>query len=47
MKALDPDIRRRLISVAQTLETCGKHGIPIDFRLLASDIRAAIGEPSK
>jgi hypothetical protein len=39
---VDPDVLRRLKSVATTLETCGKHGIPIDFALLASDIRAAI-----
>jgi hypothetical protein len=39
---VDPDVIRRLKSVATTLETCGKHGIPIDFALLASDIRAAI-----
>lgn len=38
----DPDVFRRLASVATTLETCGKHGIPIDFALLAHDIRAAL-----
>jgi hypothetical protein len=39
---LKPDVRRRLESVAKTLETCGKHGIPIDFAMLASDIREAL-----
>jgi hypothetical protein len=42
----DDDVRRRLLSVAMTLETCGKHGIPIDFAMLAHDIRAALSRPT-
>lgn len=41
-EALDADVHRRLESVATTLETCGAHGIPIDFHNLAADIRAAL-----
>jgi hypothetical protein len=41
-EGVDADVARRLASVANTLETCGKHGIPIDFAMLARDIRAAL-----
>jgi hypothetical protein len=42
---VDPDVRRRLLSVCQTLETAGGQAFPIDFHVLAADIRQALSTP--
>lgn len=39
---LDPDVRRRLESVCETLETNNAWALPVGFGQLAADIRAAL-----